>query len=227
MAGLEGMRLGAYELIERIGGGGMAEVYRAKQLTAFGREVAIKVIRAGFSEDPSFRERFLREAQAVSKLSHPNILPLIEFGEENQTLYLVMPLAREGTLRDLLKQRNGPLPLDEAVPMFVQLCDAVQYAHEEGIIHRDIKPQNVLLQRRTHVLLADFGIARDTNESQQMTATGAGIGTVEYMAPEQAIGQADIRSDIYSLGIVLYQMITGSGSLLRQHALPGVDEAHQ
>ena len=210
MAGLEGMRLGAYELIERIGGGGMAEVYRAKQLTAFGREVAIKVIRAGFSEDPSFRERFLREAQAVSKLSHPNILPLIEFGEENQTLYLVMPLAREGTLRDLLKQHQGPLALDEAVPMFVQLCDAVQYAHEEGIIHRDIKPQNVLLQRRAHVLLADFGIARDTNETQQMTATGAGIGTVEYMAPEQAIGQADIRSDIYSLGIVLYQMITGS-----------------
>jgi serine/threonine protein kinase len=209
MAGMEGMRLGAYELTERIGGGGMAEVYRARQLTAFGREVAIKVIRAGYSEDPSFRERFLREAQAISKLSHPNILPLIEFGEEKDILYLVMPLAREGTLRDLLKQRNGPLPLDEAVPIFVQLCDAVQYAHEEGIIHRDIKPQNVLLQRRTHVLLADFGIARDTAETQ-MTATGAGIGTVEYMAPEQAIGQADMRSDIYSLGVVLYQLITGT-----------------
>ncbi len=210
MAGLEGTRLGAYELIERIGGGGMAEVYRAKQFTAFGREVAIKVIRSGYSEDPSFRERFLREAQAISKLSHPNILPLIEFGEQNDILFLVMPLAREGTLRDLLKQRNGPLPLEEAVPIFVQLCDAVQYAHEEGIIHRDIKPQNVLLQRRNHVLLADFGIARDTAETQHMTTTGAGIGTVEYMAPEQAIGQATMLSDIYSLGIVLYQMLTGS-----------------
>ncbi len=210
MASLEGMRLGAYELIERIGGGGMAEVYRAKQLTAFGREVAIKVIRTGYSEDASFRERFLREAQAISRLSHPNILPLIEFGEQDNTLYLVMPLAREGTLRDLLKQRQGPLVLEEAVPLFVQLCDAVQYAHEEGIIHRDIKPQNVLLQRRTHVLLADFGIARDTAETQQMTATGAGIGTVEYMAPEQAIGQATALSDIYSLGIVLYQMLTGT-----------------
>jgi serine/threonine protein kinase len=210
MAGMEGMRLGAYELTERIGGGGMAEVYRAKQLTAFGREVAIKIIRPGFSEDPSFRERFLREAQAISKLSHPNILPLIEFGEENGTLYLVMPLAREGTLRDLLKQRNSPLSLEEAIPLFIQLCDAVQYAHEEGIIHRDIKPQNVLLQRRTHVLLADFGIARDTAENQHMTTTGAGIGTVEYMAPEQAIGQANPRSDIYSLGIVLYQMLTGN-----------------
>src|SRR5215467_6977662 len=161
MAGLEGTRLGAYELIQRVGAGGMAEVYRARQLTAFNREVAVKVIRTHFTEDPSFRERFLREAQAISKLSHPNILPLIEFGEENQTLYLVMPLAREGTLRDLLRQHRGPLSLDEAVPMFVQLCDAVQYAHEEGIIHRDIKPQNVLLQRRAHVLLTDFGIARD------------------------------------------------------------------
>jgi serine/threonine protein kinase len=206
MAGLEGRRLGAYELIQRIGGGGMAEVYRARQLTAFGREVAIKVIRAGFSEDETFRERFLREAQAISRLSHPNILPLIEFGEEDETLYLVMPLAREGTLRDLLQ--HGPLPLEEAVPLFTQLCDAVQYAHEEGIIHRDLKPQNVLLQR-SRVLLADFGIARDTAEAQHMTTTGTGIGTVEYMAPEQAVGQATKQSDIYSLGIVLYQLVTG------------------
>ena len=136
--------------------------------------MAIKVIRAGFGEDAIFRERFLREAQAISRLSHPHILPLIEFGEDHTPfgenhalLYLVMPLVREGTLRDLLKQHSGPLPLDEALPMFVQLCDAVQYAHDEGFIHRDIKPQNVLLQRRTHVLLADFGIARDTSEASK------------------------------------------------------------
>jgi serine/threonine protein kinase len=210
MAGLEGTKLGAYELLERIGGGGMAEVYRARQTTAFGREVAIKVIRAGYSENQTFRERFLREAQAISKLSHPHILPLIEFGEEGETLFLVMPLAREGTLRDLMKQRNGPLPLEEAIPIFTQLCDAVHYAHEQGIVHRDLKPQNVLMQRRAHVLLADFGIARDSAESEHLTATGAGIGTVEYMAPEQALGQADARSDIYSLGIVLYQLLTGT-----------------
>ena len=217
MTGMEGRHLGAYELLGRIGGGGMAEVYRAKQLSAFGREVAIKVIRAGYSEDSSFRERFLREAQAISRLSHPNILPLIEFGEDHTyrfgeevaTLYLVMPLAREGTLRDVLQQHNGPLSLEEVVPLFTQLCDAVQYAHEEGIIHRDLKPQNVLLQRRSHVLLADFGIARDIAEAQHMTTTGAGIGTVEYMAPEQALGQATQQSDIYSLGIVLYQLVTG------------------
>ncbi|HEU5368469.1 MAG TPA: serine/threonine-protein kinase, partial [Ktedonobacterales bacterium] len=208
MAGLEGTRLGDYELVELIGSGGMAEVYRARQLTAFGREVALKVIRPEFSKQQEFRERFLREAQAISRLSHPNILPLIEFREEGQTLYLVMPLVREGTLRDLIKQRNGPLAREEALPLFTQLCSAVHYAHAQGIIHRDIKPQNVLLQQHTHVLLADFGIARDRRE-KTITATGAGVGSAEYMAPEQAMGQADMRSDIYSLGIVLYQMLTG------------------
>ncbi|HEY7350107.1 MAG TPA: serine/threonine-protein kinase [Ktedonobacterales bacterium] len=209
MAGLEGTRLGDYELVEQIGSGGMAEVYRARQLTAFSREVAVKVIRPGFSEKEEFRARFLREAQSISRLSHPNILPLIEFGEEDQALYLVMPLVREGTLRDLIRQRNRPLPLEEARPLFTQLCGAVHYAHSQGIIHRDIKPQNVLLQQHTHVLLADFGIARDRSE-KTITATGAGVGSAEYMAPEQAMGQADTRSDIYSLGIVLYQMLTGS-----------------
>ncbi|HEY7356789.1 MAG TPA: protein kinase, partial [Ktedonobacterales bacterium] len=209
MAGLEGARLGAYELVERVGSGGMAEVYRARQSTAFGREVAVKVIHQGFSEDSMFRERFLREAQAIAKLSHPNILPLIEFGEEGDILYLVMPYAPGGTLRDLIARVNGPLPLTDAIEIFTQLCDAVQYAHEQGIVHRDIKPQNVLIQRGKHLLLADFGIARDATSDQKLTMTGAGVGTVEYMAPEQAMGKSDARSDLYSLGIVLYQMLTG------------------
>ncbi len=204
----EGMRLGAYELIELIGEGGMAEVYRAKQLSAFGREVALKVIRHEYTGDEPFRRRFLREAHAISRLSHPHILPLIEFGEERGMLYLVMPLVREGTLRDLLSNHRGPLTLNEAAPLFVPLCDAVQYAHQEDIIHRDIKPQNILLQRHTHVLLADFGIARDRFDTH-MTTTGVGLGSVEYMAPEQAEGRADARSDIYSLGIVLYQLLAG------------------
>jgi serine/threonine-protein kinase len=170
--------------------------------------VALKVMRPEYSGDAAFRRRFLREAHAISRLSHPNILPLIEFGEENSVLYLVMPLVREGTLRDLIMQHAGPLSLEEALPLFVPLCDAVQYAHQEGIIHRDIKPQNILMQRRTHVLLADFGIARDRLDTK-MTTTGVGIGSVEYMAPEQAEGQANAQSDIYSLGVVLYQLLTG------------------
>jgi serine/threonine protein kinase len=208
MAGLEGARLGAYELSERVGSGGMAEVYRAKQLSAFGREVAVKVIRRGFSEDPLFRQRFLREAQAIAKLSHPHILPLIEFGEERDILYLVMPYFSGGTLRSLMDRVQGPLSLKDAVEIMEQLCDAVQYAHEQGIVHRDIKPQNVLIQRGKHLLLADFGIARDTSD-ERLTMTGAGVGTVEYMAPEQAMGKGDQRSDVYSLGIILYQMLGG------------------
>ncbi len=208
MAGLEGARFGSYELLQRLGGGSMAEVYRSRQLSAFGRDVALKVIHPGYSGDQEFRARFLREAQAIARLSHPHILPLIEAGEEHGMLYLVMPLVREGTLRDLL-QRRGALPLQEALPLFTQLCSAVQYAHDEGVIHRDMKPQNILLQRGVHVLLTDFGIARDLLDTR-VTLTAGGVGSAEYMAPEQAIGQASAQSDIYSLGVVLYQMLTGA-----------------
>ena len=207
MGGLEGIQLGNFKLGERLSSGGMAEVYRAKQITAFDKEVAVKVIRSGFDEDPMFRMRFLREVQAIAKLDHPHILSLIDFGQEKDVLYLVMPLAPE-TLHDLLERRSGPLPLEEALPLFTQLCQAVASAHKQGIIHRDIKPKNVLLREGNYVLLADFGIAFHQDETR-LTREGAGIGSPEYMAPEQIIGEPVVHSDIYSLGVVLYQLLTG------------------
>jgi serine/threonine protein kinase len=211
MAGLEGSRLGNYELIEHLGTGGMAEVYRARQLQAFDRDVAIKIIKRGLAGDPVFRERFLREAHASARLDHPHILPLIEVGQEGRgrkRLFLVMPYIRGGTLRDLLGRTAGPLPGELIEVLFPQLGKAVQYAHEQGLVHRDIKPSNILLQHERHVLLADFGIALDT-EDVRLTSTGMGLGTPEYTAPEQARGLADRRSDVYGLGIVLFEMLTG------------------
>ncbi|HLV98091.1 MAG TPA: serine/threonine-protein kinase [Ktedonobacterales bacterium] len=210
-ARLEGMHLGNYELLEHIGAGGMAEVYRAHQQNAFGREVAVKVIKRDVAEQPLFYERFLREAQATARLSHPHILPLIELGavgRKRKLFFLVMPYVPDGTLRDLLARTGEPLPIEVGAPLFLQLCEAVEYAHEQGLIHRDIKPSNVLLQRERYVLLADFGIAFDL-EDTRLTSTGVGLGTPEYTAPEQAQGTADKRNDIYSLGIVLFELLTG------------------
>ncbi len=211
MARLEGTQLGNFELLEHIGTGGMAEVYRACQRNAFGREVAVKVIKPGFAAQPLFRERFLREGQATARLAHPHILPLIELGvagRRNKRLFLVMPYVRGGTLRDLLARAGGPLSIEVITPLFLQLCKAVQYAHAQGLVHRDIKPSNILLQDERHVLLADFGIALDM-EDVRLTSTGMGLGTPEYTAPEQAKGIADKRSDLYSLGIILFELLTG------------------
>jgi serine/threonine protein kinase len=208
MAQREGTRLGNYDLLERIGTGGMAEVYRARQRNAFGRDVAIKIIRRSLAEDRLFRERFLREGQAAARLTHPHILPLIEVGEEGDTLFLAMAYVEGGTLRDLLARTRGALPMPMVAGFFSQLCEAVQYAHERGLVHRDIKPSNILLYSERNVLLADFGIALDTQEAR-LTSSSLALGTAEYMAPEQARGIVDTRSDLYSLGIVLFEMLSG------------------
>ena len=216
MLSLEGKQLGNYDVIKRIRVGGMGAVYEGRQRTAFDRRVAIKVILGDYAADPEMRRRFAREARTVARLQHPHILPLIEFGDEQGVLYLVMPFIDGGTLTSYLRRA---LPdLNEVASMYQQLLDAVEYAHEHGLIHRDIKSSNVLLEQRRnsppHVYLADFGLVRTQRQSEQERA-GKPIpldqvpGTPHYMAPEQTRGIITPLTDIYALGVLLYQMLTG------------------
>jgi serine/threonine protein kinase len=216
MLSLEGKQLGNYDVIRRIRVGGMGAVYEGRQRTAFDRRVAIKVILGDYATDPEMRRRFEREARIVARLHHPNILPLIEFGMEKNILYLVMPFIDGGTLTNYLR-RNTP-DLDEISAIYQQLLDAVEYAHDEGLIHRDIKSSNVLLEQHRngppHVYLADFGLVRTARQAEQEQA-GKPIpldqvpGTPHYMAPEQTRGIITPLTDIYALGVLLYQMLTG------------------
>ncbi len=203
--------LGQYRLLKRIGYGGMAEVYYARHLDDESQEVAIKAIRADLAEDPIITRRFRREVRALSRLSHPHILPLLDWGEDDERIYLVLPWVRDGSLSHLLQKTRGGLPIEQAIPLFGQLCSAVQYLHEQNIIHRDIKPQNVLMQQGNHLLLTDFGIVQDPSDTDtRLTLPGCGMGSAHYMAPEQASGRATSLSDLYSLGIVLYELLTGA-----------------
>ena len=216
MQTLEGTQLGNYDVIRRIRVGGMGAVYEGRQRTAFGRRVAIKVILGSYAADREMRRRFAREARTIARLQHPHILQLIEFGEQAGMLYLVMPFIEGGTLTSYLRRE---LPgLQEIASIFLQLLDAVEYAHEEGLIHRDIKSSNVLLDARRggapYVYLADFGLVR-TLKNLELEETGKPIpldqvpGTPHYMAPEQTRGIVTPATDIYALGVLLYQMLTG------------------
>ena len=216
MLSLEGKQLGNYEVIRRIRVGGMGAVYEGKQRTAFDRRVAIKVILGDYATDHDMRRRFSREAQTVASLHHPHILPLIEFGEEQGMLFLVMPFIDGGTLTSYLR-RSLP-PLSEVAAIYQQLLDAVEYAHDAGLIHRDIKSSNVLLEQRRsgapYVYLADFGLVRNSRKAE-LEQTGKQIpldqvpGTPHYMAPEQTRGIITPSTDIYAMGVLLYQMLTG------------------
>ena len=216
MLALEGKQLGNYDVIRRIRVGGMGAVYEGRQRTAFGRRVAIKVILGNYAADPDMRRRFEREARTVARLHHPHILPLIEFGDKQGLLYLVMPFIEGGTLTTFL-HRHLP-DLSEVSAIYLQLLDAVEYAHDEGLIHRDIKSSNVLLEPRRngppYVYLADFGLVR-TAQQAQSEQEGKPIpldqvpGTPYYMAPEQTRGIVTAAADIYALGVLLYQMLVG------------------
>src|SRR5437660_8811601 len=216
MLSLEGQQLGNYDITRRIRVGGMGAVYEGRQRTAFDRRVAIKVILGDYASDRDMRRRFDREARTIARLHHPHILPLIEYGDEKGILYLVMPFIEGGTLTSYLR-RSLP-DLNEVSSMYQQLLDAVEYAHDEGLVHRDIKSSNVLLEHRRsgapYVYLADFGLVR-TSRQAELEQAGKPIplelvpGTPHYMAPEQTRGIVTTLSDIYALGVLLFQMLTG------------------
>jgi hypothetical protein len=206
---LEAKLQGQYRLIRLLGHGGMGAVYLARDLT-LDREVAIKVVKTA-SEGRDMYERFRREARTAAKLSHPNIVPLHAFGEVEGMPYFVMGYVRGESLADRLR-RDGKLPEEEARRIFAEIADALDHAHRQGVIHRDIKPDNVLLEDESgRALLTDFGVAKAVGKGETLTRLGNVVGTPHYMSPEQASGRADIdgRSDIYSLGVMAYAMLAG------------------
>ncbi|HYT75570.1 MAG TPA: serine/threonine-protein kinase, partial [Vicinamibacterales bacterium] len=212
-----GARLGPYEIVGPLGAGGMGEVYRARD-TRLDRTVAIKVLPSSLAADPHFRDRFDREARALSGLDHPHICALYDVGVHAGTSFIVMPLLEGESLAARLER--GPLALNEALVLASQIADALDKAHRAGIVHRDLKPANVMLTK-TGAKLLDFGLAKGSVEvlaspsgsmatAQNLTAQGSILGTLQYMAPEQLEGrEADARTDIFALGVVLYEMVTG------------------
>ncbi len=210
MSGLIGKTIGQYQIVEHLGKGGMAEVYKAYQ-PALDRYVAVKVLHPIVATDDQFLTRFQREARSVATLRHQHIVQIFDFGSEGKTYFMVMEFVDGQTLKQKLnglRAEGQVMPLEEVRKLIQQVAQALDYAHERGLIHRDIKPANILLTSEGDAVLSDFGIARMI-ESTRQTMTGV-VGTPEYMSPEQGQGhELDLRSDIYSLGVVLYEMLTG------------------
>ena len=202
-----GNTLGNYQIVEKIGAGGMGAVYKAYQ-TSLGRYVAIKVLPPQTAGDPSFGERFAQEARAIGKLRHPNIVTAFDFTQAGDIAYLVSDYIDGGTLAD---QLGSPLPLDYALGILGPIAAALDYAHARGVVHRDIKPQNVLLTREGTPVLTDFGLAKIVGPGSGMTQAGSLMGTADYMAPELAGGaeSAGPAADQYALGLIAYQMLVG------------------
>ena len=197
-----------YQIIKTIGEGGMANVYLAYD-TILDRNVAVKVLRGDLATDEKFVRRFQREALSASSLSHPNIVEVYDVGEDNGSYYIVMEYIDGKHLKQLLKKR-GSLTLTEVVDIMLQVTDGMSAAHDSYIIHRDIKPQNIMILENGLIKITDFGIAMALN-STQLTQTNSVMGSVHYLPPEQASGKgATIQSDVYSMGILMYELLTGT-----------------
>jgi serine/threonine protein kinase len=207
MKDLQGQSIKGYELHETIGLGGFGAVYRAYQPNV-GREVAIKVILPQYANHPDFIRRFEVEAQVIARLEHPHIIPLYDYWRDHEGAYLVMRYVRGGNLRSALKE--GSFTLEETSTLLDSVAGALAVAHRHGVIHRDIKPDNILLDENGNAYLTDFGIAKDLDSNIHVTQADMVVGSPAYLSPEQVKTEAVTpQSDIYSLGIVLYEMLVG------------------
>jgi hypothetical protein len=207
MKDLIGADLGNYHILEEVGRGGMATVFKAMDLTS-SREVAIKILSPYVAQEPKFKARFEQEIDVLLNLQHPNIVPVLDYGEIGAYSYIVMPFLTSGTLSQRLNQ--GPLPLKVAADVIHQISQALDYAHARGVVHRDLKPSNIMISDDGQALLTDFGFARVADKSLSLTGSAL-IGTPAYMSPEQCRGaEATPLSDQYALGVILYQMTTGA-----------------
>ena len=206
---LEGKILGnRYEIIEKVGNGGMATVYRAED-KVLKRNVAVKVLKDEFTTDEEFIKRFEIEAQSAARLTHPNIVSIYDVGSEDNLYYIVMELIRGKTLKEIIVEEKGPLPWKWSINVAIQIASALEMAHKNNIIHRDIKPHNIIITEDGIAKVTDFGIAKAVSNST-ITAFGTTIGSVHYFSPEHARGGfTDAKSDLYSLGVVMYEMVTG------------------
>jgi serine/threonine protein kinase len=203
-----GENIGPYRVIEQLGSGGMATVYKAYH-PALDRYVAIKIMHPAFKANPQFFERFQREARVVARLEHAHIIPVYDFNEHYGEPYLVMRFIEGDTLKP--KMENGPLPPAEILHLIRPVCQALAYAHQQGVLHRDIKPSNIMISQDGNVFLSDFGLARMVQAGESTLSQDMMVGTPQYISPEQAQGLSELdgRTDIYSLGVVLFEMLTG------------------